>query len=133
MTSMVDEEGLPKLSDTEWEIMKPFWEKGPMAARDVFAATPKEFGWAYQTVKTMLARLVQKGALTYDQIGNSYLYRPVYAQADLTRAATRNFIKRVYGGSPDPFITYCCEKMTADQIRAIRRELDKALREKTGK
>ena len=33
---------LPKLSEMEWEILKPLWEKGPLAARDVFQAVPEE-------------------------------------------------------------------------------------------
>ena len=64
------------LSPAEWEIMKIFWDRGPLAARDVYAQLPKKRGWAYKTVKTLLSRLVAKEALAYDQVGNSYLYRP---------------------------------------------------------
>lgn len=67
-------DSLPSISNAEWEIMKIFWDKGPMEARDVFAAIPENHGWAYKTVKTLLSRLVAKGTLDYDLIGNSYLY-----------------------------------------------------------
>ncbi len=75
--TMPDPKNLPTaLSPAEWEIMKVFWDLGPMAARDVYAALPRDCSWAYKTVKTLLSRLVAKEALAYDQIGNSYLYRP---------------------------------------------------------
>ena len=50
---------VPRLSEMEWEIMKPLWQHGPMAARNIYDEVPDRYGWAYKTVKTMLARLVK--------------------------------------------------------------------------
>ncbi|NJR31942.1 MAG: hypothetical protein HC778_02535 [Chamaesiphon sp. CSU_1_12] len=44
----------PSLSNAEWEIMKTLWSRGPLAARDVYAALPKGHGWAVNTVKTRM-------------------------------------------------------------------------------
>ena len=82
---MANEKPSVALSAAEWEVMKIFWDHGPLAARDVFARLPKRREWAYKTVKTLLSRLVAKEALAYDQIGNSYLYRPVVDREDMTR------------------------------------------------
>ena len=73
----------PRLSDMEWEVKKPLWKQGPMAARDIYESVPDSFGWAYETVKTMLARLVKKGVLIYDQVGNSYLYSPMFTRSEM--------------------------------------------------
>ena len=59
----------PSISPAEWEVMKVLWEKGELAARDIYAALPEGHGWAYKTVKTLIARLVAKGAVDYEQIG----------------------------------------------------------------
>jgi len=115
--------GIPKLSEMEWEIMKPLWDRGPMAARDIYQAVPADFGWAYKTVKTMLARLVRKGALGYDQIGNSYLYRPVYSRREMTRAATGSFVRRVFDGALQPFLAHFAEHVSQDELKALRAEL----------
>jgi len=120
----------PRLSEHEWEVMKPLWEQGPMAARDIFAAIPEEQGWAYNTVKTMLARLVKKGALAYDQVGNSYLYRAVHSREDITSAATGSFIQRVFDGALTPFLANFAQNATADEIRQLRKELEQVEREK---
>ena len=123
----------PQLSGAEWEVMKTFWRQGPQAARDVYAGLPEGHGWAYQTVKTMLSRLVRKGALAYDQIGNSYLYRPVHTREEMTRAATQSFVDRVFDGALKPFAAYCVEEARPEELEAIRRELDRAARAKKGK
>ena len=114
---------IPKLSDMEWEILKPLWEKGPMAARDIYEEVPKEHAWAYKTVKTMLARLVKKGALTYDQIGNSYLYRPVYPRGEMTHAAVTSFVQRVFDGALNPFLAYFAESVSEEELRVLEAEL----------
>lgn len=85
----------PALSPAEWEVIKVLWDRGPSAARDVFAALPPDHGWAYRTVKTLLSRLVAKGAVDYEQIGNSYLYRPAVTQEEMTRQEVGGVLDRL--------------------------------------
>lgn len=120
---MTKKKSIPKLSELEWEIMKPLWNEGPMAARDIFAVVPAEHGWAYKTVKTMLARLVKKGALVYDQIGNSYLYRPAYTREEMTRSIMGSFVDRVFDGALQPFMAYFAESVDEDELKVLKAEL----------
>jgi len=117
---------LPSLSNAEWEVMKTLWDRGPMAARDVYAALPDGHGWAYKTVKTLLSRLVAKGALDYEQIGNSYLYRPVYTREQLTRKEVKGFIERVLDGSLSPILAHFVEesRLSDGEISKIKRLLN---------
>lgn len=93
------------LSPAEWEVMNALWDHGPMAARDVFAALPAGAdgapgrGWAYRTVKTLLSRLVAKGALDYEQVGNSYLYRPAVEREAMAHQEVRGVLDRLRGGA----------------------------------
>lgn len=118
----------PKLSDAEWVVMRPFWEKGPLAARDVFSSVEEENNWSYQTVKTMLSRLVKKGALEYTQVGNSYLYKPKYSKDELTGDAVKNFTNLVLDGSLSSFILnfFSGRKPEKNEIDEIRNFIDKA-------
>ena len=86
---------LVALSPAEWDVMKIFWDHGPLAARDVFGKLPADRGWAYKTVKTLLSRLVAKEALAFNQIGNSYLYRAVVDREAMTRAEVRSVFQRL--------------------------------------
>ena len=94
-----------------------------MAARDVYAKVSQSQNWAYKTVKTMLARLVSKGALSYDQIGNSYLYRAAYDRSELTEAATTSFIQRVFDGALSPFIAHFADSISAEELAVLKQEL----------
>jgi BlaI family penicillinase repressor len=121
----------PRISEMEWEVMKPLWDRGPLAARDIFEHIPDTYGWAYKTVKTMLARLVKKGVIAYDQIGNSYLYRPVYDRTEMSREATRSFVRRVFDGALSPFFAQFVEHVSDEELQALKAELARATRSRT--
>jgi BlaI family penicillinase repressor len=118
------------LSPAEWEIMKILWDAGPLAARDVFARLPQRRGWAYKTVKTLLSRLVAKEALTYDQIGNSYLYRPAIAREQATRQEVRSVFQRLISEACSPVIAQFIEEaeLSDAEIRQLKRQLDEKRR-----
>ncbi len=50
-----------------------------MAASDIAERVTSE-GWNIRTVKTLISRLVQKGALATEQDGRRYLYCPVLSK-----------------------------------------------------
>ncbi len=114
---------IPRLSDKEWEILKPLWKEGPLAARDIYSMVPKKYHWAYKTVKTMISRLVKKKALVYNQVGNSYLYRPAHSRPTMTRAALRCFFQKVFDGALHPFIDYFIENASPENIEDFKKEL----------
>ena len=100
----------PSISNAEWEVMKTLWDRGPMAARDVYAALPAGHRWAYRTVKTLLSRLVAKGTLDYEQVGNSYRYHAVYTREEMVREKVRGFVDRVLDGSLSPLLAHFIEE-----------------------
>ena len=113
--------------------MKPFWEKGPMAARDIFQLIPAEYNWAYKTVKSMLSRLVKKGALTYRQIGNSYLYEAAFTRDELSNAAATSFVQRVFNGALRPFLAAFADSISPEEVKALKVELTRIERENAKK
>jgi len=114
------------LSAAEWEVMKLFWERGPMAARDLYAALPKRRGWAYKTVKTLLSRLVAKEALAYDQVGNSYLYRPAVDREAMTRQEVRGVFQKLASEALSPVLAHFIDEadLSDVEIRELKRRLD---------
>jgi hypothetical protein len=70
------ERGALKLSDAEWTVMRAVWIQAPATARDVLDRVGRDTDWAYTTVKTLLARLVEKDALGVRMKGNVSRYEP---------------------------------------------------------
>jgi BlaI family transcriptional regulator, penicillinase repressor len=117
---------VPALSPAEWQVMKALWDAGPSDARSVYAALPKRSKWAYQTVKTLLSRLVAKGAVEYDQVGNSYLYRAAVPREDMTRQEIQSVLERVVGAAVSPVLAHFIDAadLTDEDIRKLQRLLD---------
>ncbi|MCL2624499.1 MAG: BlaI/MecI/CopY family transcriptional regulator [Planctomycetaceae bacterium] len=120
----------PTISPAEWEIMETFWRHGPLAARDVFAQLPAEKSRDIKTVRTLLSRLVEKGALGYDQIGNSYLYRAEYTRDQLICGEVRSVANRVLDGSVSALFANFIreEELTPAEIKQLRQLLDEKAR-----
>ncbi len=126
MVSKKKPEAVPSVSPAEWEIMETFWKCGPQAARDVFAALPRENSWDIKTVRTLLSRLVEKGVLEYDQIGNSYLYRAAFSRDQLVCREVRNVANRVLDGSVSALFAAFIqeEELEPEEIEKMRALLD---------
>ena len=117
---------VPELTPAEWDVMKVLWRLGEGAARDVFAELSAETGWAMNTLKTLLSRLVAKGALDYVQVGNSYLYRPAVTREAATRVEAESFIDRVADGEAGPVLVSFLRgaSLSPAEVDELRRLLD---------
>ena len=94
------------LSPGEWKVMSCVWDRGAVGARDVCDALESEVGWAYSTVKTMLVRLVQKGALTERKERNASVYEAAVTRARCRRAAVQRLVDGAFGGAVEPMVQY---------------------------
>ena len=118
---------LPNISDAEWEVMRVLWERSPLSANDVVQDLGARKSWSPATIKTMLNRLVKKGALAYEAQGKRYLYRPRVAQAQCVQSESRSFLERVFGGAVVPMLNQFVQtaKLSPEQIAELRRILDR--------
>ena len=116
------------LSAAEWKVMKIVWELKTGAARDIYERAGEEFGWAASTVKTLLRRLVEKGFLTYSQVGNSYLYRPARPALKSLLAAADTLLGNALEGTVGPLLAYMVKrsKLSKEELEQLRALLEKA-------
>jgi BlaI family penicillinase repressor len=117
---------IPRISETEWEIMKVVWTRGPCSAGQIFEAlTHRDATWHPKTVKAFLSRLVRKKALGFKKDGRAYLYRPLVEEKQCVDAASESFLERVFGGSLKPMLAHFIEhkKLSEEEIRELRRVL----------
>lgn len=118
---------VPRISDTEWEVMKVVWANGPCSAGQIIEAlTRHDPTWHPKTVKAFLNRLVRKGALGFRKEGRAYLYRPLAKEEDCVAAASDSFLERVFGGSLKPMLAHFVEqrKLSDEEIRELKRLLN---------
>ena len=117
---------LPKIADSEWRIMKILWKDSPKSAQEIIDALEGEVDWTPKTIKTLLNRLVTKGALGYEIDGRSYLYSPRISEAACKREETHSFINRVFDGAFKPMLaSFLVDgKLTPEEIEELRKILD---------
>ena len=116
----------PRISETEWEVMKVVWAQAPCTAGKIIEAlTRQDPTWHPKTVKAFLSRLARKKALGFRKEGRSYLYRPLVREEDCVDAASESFLERVFGGSLKPMLAHFVEhkKLSEQEIRELRRLL----------
>ncbi len=113
---------LPKISESEWLVMRVLWSKSPLAANDVFEQLEKETDWKPKTVKTMIDRLVKKGAVKFKKEGRRYLYYPAVARADCVATERSSFVRRVYGRITKPMLAAFLEdaQLSAQDIAELK-------------
>jgi predicted transcriptional regulator len=81
----------------------------PLAATDIAARIKGDRDWSSRTVKTLLSRLVEKGALATQQDGRRFLYSPIISRADYERSAARSLADRLFGGRAAPLVAHLAD------------------------
>jgi BlaI family penicillinase repressor len=120
-----------RITEAEWEVMAVAWDHAPVAATTVAEALQKKRQWSLATVRTLLRRLVNKGALRQEAEGKRYLYQPRVSKDECVRRESDSFLDRVLGRAPSVSILHLVEKanLSAEDIQELR----KILREKEKK
>ena len=122
---------VPALSDSEWLVMESLWESSPQTASGVARALREQTGWADNTVRTLLSRLVEKGAVrAKDNTAGIRQFLPAVRREVLVRVEGRSFMERVFGGAAKPLLAHFAEnaRLTPEEVRDLKRLLDQSLR-----
>ena len=123
-----------KLSDAEWTVMDALWERSPASVRDVLERVAPEREWAYTTVKTILTRLTEKGALQRSKRANVSLFTPLVTREQARQSALRWLLDKAFDGTFGSLVQHMMteERLSArdrKRLEAMIRELD----QKSGK
>lgn len=117
----------PRISEAELDIMAVLWAESPLGASDIAARVPASRAWSPTTVKTMLARLVDKGALAAEAEGRRFLYRPLIERVSLAGAQAGRLVDRLFGGRISPLVAHLAERRDLEPEDLA--ELEKLIRE----
>ena len=77
-----------QISEAESVVMEVLWARSPQSAEEVVDALAGRQEWQEATIKTLLNRLLNKGAVRAQREGRRYLYAPAIRREDWVLAAT---------------------------------------------
>jgi len=117
---------MPQISDAEWQVMQVLWQGGEMTAGEVVEALSSSTNWRPRTIKTLLSRLVRKGAVAASADGRRYVYRARVSQKACVRQESRSFLSRVFGGDAAPAILHLLthHKLSPEEIDQLKQILE---------
>jgi BlaI family penicillinase repressor len=116
----------PTLTPQELAIMKIVWRLDKATVRDVYAALLETRPVAYTTVMTMMRILEEKGYLKKTLVDRAHVYRPAKPRQQVVRAMVRDFVNRVFDGSPDRLLVHLAKDnaLTEKQRRIVERLIE---------
>ena len=114
-----------QITDAEWAVMEPVWAAGACTAAEVIQALRDTHAWNHSTIRTLLARLVEKGALAYDVDGSRYIYRAAVSRQKCVRQEGRTFLEKAFGGDVAALVAHFVSDASLDpqQIEELRQLL----------
>lgn len=121
----------PDISESEWCVMDALWENSPLTAAEVAKILRPKTNWADNTVRTLLTRLVEKGALaTGDNPSGPRTFSPAVSREKCVKAEGDSFLQRVFGGAAKPLLVHFAQntKLTAAEVRELKRLLDESMK-----
>ena len=83
------------ITDAEWEVMRVVWANTQVTSKEVISILEKKMEWKQATIKTLLGRLVEKGALNTEQEGRKYIYSANIEEKEAVRSFTNDIFDRI--------------------------------------
>ena len=114
-----------RISEAEHAIMEVLWDRHPLSAAEVCDEVCATRGWSMPTVKTLLSRLVGKGALATEPAGRKFLYSPLIERSDYVGGESRRLVDRLFGGRAASLFAHLAqsEALTDEDLGEIERLL----------
>ena len=119
----------PKISESEWAVMEGVWDNSPRTASEIAKSLRGTTSWAENTVRTLLTRLVEKGALEVQTpAGGPKLYSPAVNREACVRAESESFLGRIFQGAAQPLLVHFARnaRLTPEEVRELKRILDQS-------
>jgi BlaI family transcriptional regulator, penicillinase repressor len=111
------------ISEAESLVMEALWRREPLTAEEIYAEVAGAQGWAEGTLKTLLARLHKKGAVSAEKDGRRFLYRPLVARGDYLESESQGLLDRLFDGRLAPLVSHFSQrqKLTPEDLADLKR------------
>lgn len=115
-----------KISDSELEVMHVLWDaRQPLPVADIRRELQARRGWESTTIKTLVQRLVTKGAVAQEKRG-IYYYTPLVTEKEYNDWATERLVRKLYRGNAKNLVAALvrADELTKEDIDELRSMLE---------
>jgi BlaI family penicillinase repressor len=123
--------GTPRITDAEWDVMEVIWELGSATPATVIERVAGPRSWNHRTVRTLLSRLVDKGAISREGAGARSVYRAAVSRRRCVKDVGRSFLNKVFAGDTASLLLHFAQeaKIDPDDIERLKKFLADATAE----
>ncbi|MES2627122.1 MAG: BlaI/MecI/CopY family transcriptional regulator [Pseudomonadota bacterium] len=118
---------IASISDAEVEVLQQLWTEAPLSAQEIIERMEKNGNAHPKTIKTLINRLLTKGALRFKEENRKYQYFPVVKKTDFYRIKTDSFLNKFFDGELSPLVSFFSsqKKLSDKQIEELKQLIDK--------
>ena len=115
-----------QISEAESAVMDILWARSPLGADEVAAALADRRDWQEATIKTLLNRLLNKGAVEAVRDGRRDLYTPKIRREDWVLSESRGLLERLFDGRVAPLVAHFSahRKLSKTDVAELRKLLE---------
>lgn len=116
----------PKISDSEWQVMKIIWKTKQCTAKHIIECMKDKNDWKPKTIKTLISRLLKKEVIGFNVEGREYIYYPLIDEKECIKSESKSFLKKVYNGTFKAMLVNFIEdqELTKEDIDELKQILD---------
>jgi len=109
------------ISEAESAVMQVLWSTHPLSAQEIVERVAAPNDWTDVTVRSLLNRLLKKGALSAVRDGRKYLYSPVLSREEYVDTESRGLLDRLFDGQLAPLVSHFSEReaLSPEDVRAL--------------
>ena len=116
----------PLPTDSELEILRVLWDRGPSTVRQVFEKLQRTKPVGYTTVLKLMQIMAEKGLVRRNEEQRTHVYEARLPQESTQRQLVGDLLDRAFGGSAMQMVMQALstKRATSAEIDQIRRMLD---------
>lgn len=114
-----------RISDAELPIMESLWDDAPASSEELFARIGETQGWKYATLRTLVNRLLTKGAIEATKDGRRNVYVPVWTREAWVAQQSSHLLDQLFGGRLSSLVSHFAQRqsLSAEDREALKKLL----------
>ena len=117
-------------TETELDILRVLWDRGPSTVREVHAALYGDDGAGYTTALKLMQIMHAKGLVERDDSQRAHIYRAAVSKQRTQKRYVAEIVDRLFNGSPSQLALHAlgsqpgASREELKEIRALLKNID---------
>ena len=117
---------LPRPTDSELDILRVLWNRGPSTVRDVFEDLNQTKPTGYTTVLKLMQIMAEKNLVRRNEKNRAHVYEARLPEEQTQNQLVGDLLDRAFGGSASRLVMRALSntRTSAEDLSEIRRIID---------